>query len=189
MKLLGIAMLVVVLSATASVSSSRGQYCTGYYARSGQQCGSAYCDNTVWPSYYIPAARNSVNSAYTAMISNGWRRQNLLGAYHFDSETSQLTAAGKLKAQWVLTQAPQDRRNIFVERGSNQAVTDSRIAAVNDWVASQSSSDLLGVSETHIVAEGHQAGSVDSIFVGFQANQPAPVLKADTGSSSSSSGN
>lgn len=116
------------------------------------------------------------------MINNGWRRQNLLGDYHFEPGTNELTSAGQLKAKWILTQAPQDRRNIYVQRGNTQADTASRIAAVQQWAGHQSPTlEPAIVNDTHIVSEGHTAGSVDHIFVGFQANQPAPVLAPETG--------
>lgn len=148
----------------------------------GLRCESGYCENRMWPAQYIPTARCSVNNAYTAMINNGWRRQNLLGDYHFEEGTNELTSAGKLKSQWILTQAPQDRRNIYVQRGQTQSDTASRIAAVHNWAGNQSPAvEPVLVNDTHIVAEGHTAGSVDSIFVGFQTNQPAPVLPPSTG--------
>ena len=62
--------------------------------------------NQMWPSQYVPTARRSVLSAYDVMVNNGWRRQNLLGAYHFDPDSNQLTEAGKLKVKWILSQAP-----------------------------------------------------------------------------------
>ena len=63
-----------------------------------------------------------------------------------------------------------------------------RIEAVNTLAGNLSPSvDVVDVTDTHIVAEGRPAGAVDSIFVGFQANQLPPVLPADTGSTSSSS--
>jgi hypothetical protein len=115
------------------------------------------------------------------MIHNGWRRQNLLGDYHFEPNSNELTTAGKMKAKWILTQAPQDRRNIYVQRGASQADTSARIAAVHNWAGHQSPTlDPAIVNDTHIVSEGHTAGSVDHIFVGFQQNQPAPVLAPET---------
>jgi hypothetical protein len=92
-----------------------------------------------------------------------------------------------LKSKWILTQAPQDRRTIYIQRGENQSETASRLAAVHAWAGNQSPvMEPVHVNDTHIVAEGHTAGSVDSIFVGFQANQPAPVL---TPSADEESGN
>src|SRR5690606_26497832 len=109
-----------------------------------------------WPRYYTPAARRGVCAAYSAMIENGWRRQNLLGDYHFHPDANTLTEAGKLKVQWILTQAPPGRREVFVERDLDQSVTAQRIAAVQDWGAQASlSADGIRVRDTHIVSEGH----------------------------------
>lgn len=146
------------------------------------RCEAGYHANNMWPAQYVPTARCSVNSAYTAMIANGWRRQNLLGTYHFEPGTNELTTAGKLKTKWILTQAPQDRRTVYVERGNDQAETAARIAAVHSWSATQGSiPEPVMVNDTHIVSEGRPAGSVDKIFVGFQTSQPAPVLPASSG--------
>ncbi len=166
-------------------SCNAGQCNTGHGHRGfGFCCEAGYHANNMWPNQYIPTARCAVNSAYTAMVNNGWRRQNLLGDYHFEEGSNELTTAGKLKSKWILTQAPQDRRNIYVQRGETESETASRIAAVHGWASNQSPNlEPMLVNDTHIVSEGHTAGSVDSIFVGFQTNQPAPVLAPDTSSS------
>jgi hypothetical protein len=41
------------------------------------------------------------------------------------------------------------------------------------------------VNDTHIVAEGHAASAVDSVFVGYQANRLPPVLPTNTSGGSS----
>ena len=169
-------------------NSSWGQQCRQCGETAGDRFHYCYHANAQWPKYYILPARCAVNSAYTAMIANGWRRQNLLGGYHFEKDTNQLTRAGQLKAHWILTQAPQDRRNIFVERGDTQSDTEARIASVQTWASEMSPAiEQVMVNDTHIVSEGHPAGAVDNVFVGFQTNQPAPVLPAATGSGGSSS--
>lgn len=184
MKLLGILSLACSLALSASSTQAQCGNCQG--ATCGQMYVSGYCMNVNWPRYYVIPARNSVNSAYAVMINNGWRKQNLLGDYHFESGTNELTKAGKLKAKWVLTQAPQEQRTIYVQRGDNESATASRIAAVHSWAANQDSvSEPIMVNDTHLVSEGHPAGAVDSVFVGFQTNQPAPILPSASGSGSS----
>ena len=183
MKLLGILSIVLSLIVTASGVQAQCTHCQG--ASPCQLYVAAYCTNVHWPRYYVPPARNAVNSAYAVMINNGWRRQCLLGDYHFEPGTNQLTNAGKLKAKWILTQAPQEQRTVYVQRGEDQSATASRIAAVHSWAANQSSvAEPIMVNDTHLVSEGHPAGAVDNMFVGFQSNQPAPMLPAASGSSS-----
>lgn len=145
---------------------------------------SGYVANVVWPRQFVPASRRPICQAYAAMVNNGWRRQNLLGDYHFDPDTQELTRAGELKLQWILTQAPVNRRDVYVQRGENVAETATRIATVHGYTARMSPAvGAVRVNDTHIVAEGHSAGSVDNMFIGFQTNQPPPVLPASTGSS------
>lgn len=185
-------LIVVAISllGVAGQISAQECECNNYNGNTGycslgplHTCDAVYRENCMWPAQYVPTARCAVNSAYTAMINNGWRRQNLLGQHHFEEGTNQLTTAGKLKAKWILTQAPQDRRMIFIERGVDQSQTATRIAAVHSWASNQSPVlDPVQVNDTHIVSEGHTAGSVDHIFVGFQTNQPAPVLQPSASS-------
>lgn len=195
MKVEGAVLLIlsVVLGngqALAQMTSCNCQNCGTWSSHPGfgWRCEAGYHANNLWPAQYIPTSRCAVNSAYVAMINNGWRRQNLLGQHHFEEGSGELTKAGKMKAKWILTQAPQDRRMIYVERGEDQSETASRIAAVHSWASNQSpASEQVLVNDTHIVSEGHTAGSVDSIFVGFQTNQPPPVLAPAEGSGGDSS--
>ena len=140
---------------------------------------SVYDMNAMWPRPYVMPARNSVNVMYEAMVSNGWRRQNLLGKHHFDEDTQQLTQAGKLKVKWILTQVPPQRRNIYVERGVNESHTAIRIESIHQHTASMSPvQGPVSVTDTHLVSEGHPAAAVDAMFTGYQANKPAPMLPA-----------
>jgi len=150
-----------------------------FFKSFGRWYRSIYDTNSMWPHPYVMPARNSVNVMYEAMISNGWRRQNLLGKHHFDNETQQLTQAGQLKVKWILTQTPPRRRNIFVERGANESLTEKRIESIQQYAAKLSpSAGLVSVTDTHLVAEGHPASAVDAMFTGYQTNKPAPVLPA-----------
>ena len=189
MKYFTLSALALLLLA-ASASDAKAQYARyGLYGSSSiLEAWHRGCEaNRMWPSQYVPAARRPINSTYSSMINNGWRRQNLLGTYHFDPKTQELTRAGKLKVNWILSQAPHQHRGIFVERAENLSKTASRVASVQDWAASLSPSvGPIDVNDTHLVAEGHQADAVDKVFVGYQTNQPPPVLPADKGSSSDS---
>ena len=179
------ALLVVLLA----VSEARAQYNTYGHGTLGAACRRGYDANVAWPSQFIPAARRGVWSSYETIVNNGWRRQNLLGDYHFDPDTNELTEAGQLKVKWILTQAPAHRRSIFVQRAADQSRTATRVASVHAWASNMSPAvGSVDVNDTHIVAEGHLAETVDNIFVGYQKNQPPPVLPAAT-SASDSAGN
>lgn len=174
------ALVVMVLTC----QSAQAQYGQCHSPSLGEMFKSGYAANVIWPRQFVPAARRPIYETYAAMVNNGWRRQNLLGDYHFDPESNELTRAGEMKVQWILTQAPANRRSVFVQRAHNEQDTAMRISAVQGYSSQMSPAvGAVRVNDTHIVAEGHPAGAVDNMFIGFQANQPPPVLPADTGSS------
>lgn len=138
-----------------------------------------YYTNKMWPWPYVCPDRVAVREPFCVMINNGWRRQNLLGAHHFNPETNQLNAAGQLRVQWIVTQAPPEHRGIFVERALDGNVNAQRIAAAREY-ATQVGIDGRGpqVAETHLLSEGRPASVVDATNVKFQAAMPVPVLPA-----------
>lgn len=181
---MGASALLLLVSAS---SLSYGQQGCGCQPSLGQQFRAGYDSNVQWPRHYIPPARNSVCATYAAMVNNGWRRQNLLGDYHFNPQTNQLTNAGKMKVNWILTQAPQQRRNVFVQRAGEEMHTTVRIASVHDYAGNISPGvGQVNVNDTHIVAEGHAAGPVDNVFVKYEENRVAPVLPVSTSGSGGS---
>ncbi len=183
--------LVVLISACSSSNGQHGcrhQRC-GDHPSPSEKFHAGYHANVHWPKIYIPPARSAVCQTYNAMVNNGWRRQNLLGDYHFNKETHELTNAGKLKVNWILSQAPMQRRNVFVQRAGEEVSTTARIAAVHDYAGKMSPSvGEIDVNDTHIVAEGHPAASVDSVFVGYENNRLPPVLPASTGTGGGGTG-
>jgi hypothetical protein len=153
---------------------------TAHYVKRG------YHVNKMWPWPYVCPDRVAVREPFCIMVNNGWRRQNLLGAHHFNPETNQLNGAGQLRVQWIMTQTPPDRRNIFVERALEANVNAQRLAAVRDY-ATQVAVDARPpqVAETHLVSEGRPASVVDATNVKFQQAMPAPVLPAAQSTSTS----
>ncbi len=158
-----------------------GSYSACDYFKAG------YTANVAWPSHFIPPARRGVCDAFAVMANNGWRRQNLLGDYHFEPESNKLTRAGEMKVNWILTQAPVQRRTVYVQRGAEESQTSARLASVENYGGTMSPAIAsVDVMDTHIVAEGHRASSVDNIFVGYQENRPPPVLPAANSSAGNS---
>ena len=207
MKSLSLSALVLALCLSCSgsahaqcESSGCAQYDTmacGCHAGGCQsECGShtvcdyfkaGYCANVAWPMHFIPPARRGVCDAFAVMANNGWRRQNLLGDYHFEPESNKLTRAGEMKVNWILTQAPVQRRTDYVQRGAVEEQTQARVASVENYGGTMSPAIAgIDVMDTHIVAEGHRASTVDNIFVGDQENRPPTVLPAANSSASSS---
>jgi hypothetical protein len=138
--------------------------------------------NQRWYKQYMQPSRRAICQSMAVMVNNGWRRQNLMGAYHFDPKNpGELSEAGRRKAEWILTQAPAERRSVFVERTADQAETADRVQAVQQYAAGINIA-AADVQETNLRNEGHPAGTVDAVFTGFSANQAAPVLPKATSS-------
>ncbi len=147
--------------------------CYGYAG--GYTCEEAYYDNAIWPRQYIAPSRRGICQATELMINNGWRRHNILSSFHFDANTGELSEAGRLKVEWILTQAAPNRRTIYIERTANQDKTAERLQAVQE-LAANLASGAADVQETHIRDHGHPASAVDAVFTGFSANQLIPAL-------------
>ncbi|MEM1305310.1 MAG: hypothetical protein AAGG46_10455 [Planctomycetota bacterium] len=137
--------------------------------------------NARWPSPYLCADRAHVRSPFEAMIVNGWRRQNLLGGHHFNGAATELTQSGKLKVRWIMTQAPPEFRQVFVERSLEEGVTEARIAAAQDFATLVArGGDAPRVADTHIISEGRPAATVDFVNTQFRENMPTPTLPEST---------
>lgn len=138
-----------------------------------------YRRNVLWPWPYVCPDRVAVREPFAIMVTNGWRRQNLLGSHYFDPVTQQLTTAGELHVRWVLTQAPPERRQLFIERSIDPAVTAERVAATRQYASLVSpDGQMPPIYETNLMAEGRPATMVDMTNVRFMENMPVPVLPA-----------
>ncbi|MGD9633470.1 MAG: hypothetical protein AB7G28_15450 [Pirellulales bacterium] len=172
-----IVVALVVASTLAAASSAEAVFIdsTVHYIKSG------YHRNKNWPYPYMCPDRAAVREPFEIMVRNGWRRQNLLGPHFFNPHTNQLTMAGELQVRWIMTQAPPQYRQVFVERSIDPAITAERIAATRAY-ASRVTLDgqLPEVFETNLMAEGRPAAIVDVTNVKFMENMPTPVLPANT---------
>lgn len=119
-------------------------------------------------------------------------RQRLAAAKHVGAiplqrrRDERLSQAGRTKVQWIATQAMPNRRQIYVQQSDSAEATSERIASVQRFVATgyPNGGEHVVVNETPMQFEGRPAASVDTTMVGYQANQPAPVLPSSAGSSS-----
>jgi hypothetical protein len=141
-----------------------------------------YHRNVDWPWPYTCPDRAAVREPFRMMVDNGWRRQNLLGSHHFNAETNRLTTAGELRVHWIMTQAPPERRNIFVERAATPDVTAQRLAVARDFAVQVAiDGQEPQTFESHLVSEGRPASIVDATNVRFYESMRPPVLPPPIG--------
>ena len=137
-----------------------------------------YHENKCWPEPYIEPDRAATMAPLDMMVAAGWRRQNLLGAAHFDRETNELTEAGRRKVYAILTQNPLQHRTVFLSRDIDPQLTSQRLRSVREFTGTFEEGKLAAVETTHLQYEGRPAEVVDSVNVRFYESQPVPALPA-----------
>jgi uncharacterized membrane protein YgcG len=131
-----------------------------------------------WPEPFVYSARQAAHAPFAAMVANGWQLQNMLAEQHFNNGSGQLTEAGRLKVLWVVNEAPEQHRIVFVHRGANPQETSARIGAVQELLAHSiyPGDPLIPVLETNRPNDGWPADRIDLIGRKFQAATPDPKL-------------
>jgi hypothetical protein len=139
-----------------------------------------------WPDPFQAPDRATARAPFAIQVANGWRRQNMLGEFHFEAGTGQLTEAGRLKVRWILTAGPQQHRLIYVHAADGNEETEARIAAVQQLALKIAPNNLPPITPTWVADEGWPADEVDLIGRAFQKSMPTPRLPAPSGGGSSS---
>ncbi len=138
-----------------------------------------------WPDPFIGWDRAAVRSPFVTQVANGWRRQNMLGEFHFEPGSGQLNEAGRLKVRWILTTGPQQHRLIYVHVAERNEETAARMAAVQQCVVQIAPNDVPPVMPTTIADDDSPADRVDAIGRKFQSSMPPPRLPTTGGGSGS----
>jgi hypothetical protein len=177
-----VGVMLISLSCATQVSADM---CTCFFTSIAQDVKRRQC----WPAPFAEPARVAVRAPFCLMGNNGWRRQNMLGEYHFEPGTGQLTEAGRLKVRWILTVAPEQRRSIYVHAADANPETAARMNAVQQFASQVTPMCLPPVMATSIPDDGWSATQVDAIDRKYLAAQPVPRLPMpSTGTGASSGG-
>ncbi len=138
--------------------------------------------NNCWPEPFVCPDRQFARQPFVTMVHNGWRRQNLLSTYHFKGETGELNPAGEEKLRWILLQAPEHHRTVYVGRGRSVEETATRVASVQ-----RSASQIVpegpaaAIVETNLEPGGWPAERVEAIGRSFEESAPPPRLPECSG--------
>ncbi len=116
--------LGAMLVASGTVSAQ--QACPEGMTRS-QSFHYDYYRNKEWPKPFRAMDTTGVLNYFEVQRNNGWKMHNTLGNAMFDPNTHALTDSGVNHMQWIITQAPQDRRVVFVLVGTDQQETARRV--------------------------------------------------------------
>lgn len=135
--------------------------------------------NNSWPEPFVQSDRAAPPAAFAVMVANGWRLQNTLSDYHFDAETAELSEAGRLRVQEILTEAPVEHRTLFVLRARTPEMTAARLQAVDELAETVAlPGETPMVVETGTRPRGWPADRIDETIRKAKAGIPDPRLPA-----------
>ncbi len=157
-----------------------------------------------WPERYNAVAKSSVRETFFAQTANGHALDQTVWEYHFDTDdkgqpSDRLNAAGKAKLAQLLRRQPAPDPHFFVQTTQVVALDTNRVAAVQNFIASQPVG-LRGVNfevtvnnladpsvPSAAVAGSRPATQIQGAFPKLQNNYQG-VLPGESGTSSGSSG-
>ncbi len=174
--------MLISLSCASQVSAD---LCSSFFGGIARDVKRRQC----WPAPFSVADRVAARAPFALMCANGWRRQNMLGEFHFKPDTGELTEAGRLKVRWILTAGPEQHRLIYVHTADNNAETSARMAAVQQLARQISPANLPPVMATSIPDEGWSASQVDAVQRKYMSAQPSPRLPMPSANTGAGAGN
>ena len=116
-----------------------------------------------WPEPFIHADRATIRQFWTVQVSAGWERQNLLSEFHFLPGGIELTEAGRMRVQWIMTEVSEPYRQIYVHRADSPQETAIRMQTVQRFVAQSPYAANVPVIESTRTDDGTPAASIDVV--------------------------
>jgi hypothetical protein len=145
--------------------------------------------NNAWPEPFRTEDRGAQREPFCIMVNNGWKMQNTIGTFLFNHETQELNTAGEAKVKWVVTQAPINRRAVFVLCGDTPEDTQRRVLSVQAYISRiVPPGHLPPVMLTDREPEGASGEYFDAIHRATIQSIPAPRLPAGAGGGSGGAG-
>ena len=170
------AFLACVASVGVALSSGTAVAGNGGWYTFWERVHVDFYRNNTWPEPFQSADRAAAREPWCIQTDNGWKMQNTVGTFLYDRETQKLNEAGELLVRWIVTQAPQHRRVVFVRKADTADATKARVESVQQAVAKYASGHVCPVVLTDTEPNGWSAQYIDSITQQFNNTIPAPRL-------------
>ncbi|MEC8554815.1 MAG: hypothetical protein VXZ82_07405 [Planctomycetota bacterium] len=153
-----------------------------------QDFWTSYYRNHHWPAPFRAMDTSSILAHFETQRNNGWKLYNTLGTAMFDHDTGDLNSSGLAHVEWITTQAPADRRVVFVMKGEDAEDTANRIEATQVAISRLiPTGDLPPIYLTDREAHGSSGAYQTAISRAILTSTPSPRLPTDpTGGGSSS---
>lgn len=150
---------------------------------------SRYHSAHYWPHPYRCEDRAFVRDVMDRQMHNGWTDQTTLYAYHFEADGNKLTEAGLMHLRWILENAPEERRVIFVQSANASIESQQRLANVQH-AASEMAGDQ-GVPSTMLRATpsyGRPAREEDMKYRAYVGSILPPRIQYTAGGGTAANG-
>ena len=92
----------------------------------------SYHRANAWPDPFTEADARDVVEPFEIMKRNGWQSHNTITHELFREGDGVLMASGNHRLRWIVTQAPANRRNVYVVRGRTPEETQARLTSVRE---------------------------------------------------------
>ena len=148
-----------------------------------------------WPHPYVCQDRQSVREFVHIQEEAGWVSETTLYDYHFDRDQQALNRAGLIHLRWILENAPESRRTVFVQSGANNGASQLRMANVQSELSEIVPSGAMPPVALRVTQPlGRPAMEVDKIQRSEIDSQPVPRISppfanGGLGSTGSTQGN
>ncbi len=141
-----------------------------------------------WPEPYVHADCAAARQVWAVQVSAGWERQNLLSEFHFLPGGNELTEAGRMRVQWIMSEVPEPYRQVYVHRANSPQETALRMLAVQRCVAQSPYAVNVPVIESTRTDDGTPAASIDSLSRKAAATAMDPKLLGTSATATGGSG-
>ncbi|HAN98072.1 MAG TPA: hypothetical protein DCQ98_11890 [Planctomycetaceae bacterium] len=152
------------------------------------------CRNEAWPTPFMQADQQSVRSIFGVMVRQGWEQQVVFRHFHFDEQSNRLNALGERKLQWILSQVPPERANLFVQQTIDPEVNKARMLAIqsraSEMMAGQPVPDVAPSRAVPVLMRGGPADLMitDAMSLGTPVGQLQSGAATGAGSTASGGG-
>jgi len=116
-----------------------------------------------WPEPFICADREVYRQVIAVQVCAGWERQNLLSEFHFLPGGYELTEAGRLRVQWIMSEVSEPHRQIYVHRANTPQETAVRMQTVQRFVAQSPYAVNVPILESTRTDDGWPADRIDLV--------------------------
>ena len=141
-----------------------------------------------WPEPFVYPDRQLARQALAVQVNAGWERQNLLSEFHFTPDGRQLTEAGRMRAQWIMNEASEPHRIIYVHRANSPQETARRMQIVQRFVAQSPYGANVPVLESTRSDDGWPADRINALSIKAAGSALPPTLLGGSGSGGGGSG-